>query len=187
MKLLDKEVFKEIVGYNGIYLVSNYGRVWTNYRKNGKERLLKEIVNSDGYLAVNLYMDGLMKTELIHRLVGLNFIANPQGKPYINHIDGNRTNNTVANLEWCTQKENVSHAINVLGRWSNSETQRRSASRQGKRNRKLDMATARKIRNEYSLGDTSSIKLSKKYGLSKPCILRILNNKSYVEVRDVNE
>lgn len=174
---------KIIDGYNGKYLIFSDGRVFTKYHKNGYERFLKPIKTKDGYLSVNLYMGGKTHLKRIHRLVAEAFIPNLGEKPYVNHIDGNKVNNDIKNLEWCTQKENVQHAIHILNKWSNSEKQKKTASDTGKKNRKLDINTASEIRKEYSTTKTSSIKLSKKYGLSKPCILRILNNKSYVEVK----
>lgn len=174
------EEFRDILGYEGIYLVSNKGNVWTNYRKNGVERILKPIKNKGGYLIVNLYKYGKKKQFLIHRLVAQAFIVNHQNKPFVNHIDGNRQNNLLSNIEWCTQKENVTHAIHVLHKWSQSEKQSEAARATGIKNRKLNFETAELIRSEYKAGGTSSIKLSKKYKISKPCILRIINNKSYI-------
>lgn len=173
--------YKKIPGYDFDYYITTDGRVWTNQRKNGIERFMKLVPHKDSYLHVGLYQNGKQKVKRVHRLVAEAFIPNPDNKPYINHIDGNRQNNDVSNLEWCTQAENVWHSIHVLGRWSYSEKQRKSASVQGKKMRKLDMETAKKIRQEYASGTTSSIKLSRKYGLSKPCVLRILHNQSYKE------
>jgi len=171
-----------IPGYDGKYTIFSDGSVFTNYHKNGLERFLKPIKTSDGYSSINLYSDNTHMTLRIHRLVAQAFIPNPSQKPYVNHIDGNKENNNVGNLEWCTQKENVNHSINVLHKWSNSAKQKQSASLQGKKNRKFDMETANRIRKEYASTNTSSYKLSKKYSLSKPCILRILNNRTYLEV-----
>lgn len=174
-------IYKQIPGYDFDYYITTDGRVWTNQRKNGIERFMKFQVHKDNYLHVGLYQNGKQKIKRVHRLVAEAFIPNPDGKPYINHKDGNRQNNDVSNLEWCTQAENVRHSISVLGKWSNSDRQREKASEIGKKNRKLDMDTAKKIREEYASGSTSSLKLSRKYGLSKPCVLRILHNESYKE------
>lgn len=119
---------KIIDGYAGKYLIFDNGEVWTTHHKNGLERFLKSIPVKRGYLCVNLYHDRKMRQIRIHRLVALAFIPNPENKPHINHKDGNPQNNDYRNLEWCTPKENVNHAIKVLKRWSNSEKQRKSAS-----------------------------------------------------------
>jgi len=110
------EVWKDVKGYEGLYQVSNMGRVKslerTVIRKNGKkqtirERILKPIVGQDGYLLVNLYdSSGKRKSFYAHRLVCETFLDNPENKPCVNHIDENKTNNVVSNLEWCTYKEN---------------------------------------------------------------------------------
>lgn len=173
--------FKKIENADCQYFVTVDGRVWTNSRKNGIERFMKLHKTKDGYVSVGLKIGGVQRQKRVHRLVAEAFIGNPENKPYVNHIDGNKTNNTVSNLEWATQKENVQHAINVLKKWSNSENQLRSASMQGKKNRKLSMENAEKIRDEYKIGNISAKRLGEKYGLSKPCILNIIHFKSYKE------
>lgn len=173
--------YKLIEGCDIPYYITPDGRVWTTSRKNGIERFLKERLNPHGYIFVGLEIGGKQKQKLVHRLVAEAFIPNPESKPFINHIDGDKTNNRVENLEWCTQKENVYHAIHTLGHWSQSEKQSKAASIIGKKNRKLTMNDARMIRAEYARGYISSRELGEKYGLSKPCILRILHNKSYKE------
>ena len=90
---------------NETYYIDKYGLV---YNDNG-DRLKQSMVGS-GYMCVVL----TGKRCYVHRLVAQTFIPNPDNKPNVNHKDGNRLNNHVDNLEWCTQKENVSHAINTL-------------------------------------------------------------------------
>jgi len=117
---MDKEKWRDIKGYEGLYQVSNLGRVKslerTVTRKNGrkfsvKERILKPFSNQDGYLRVGLYEDdsGKRKTIKVHRLVCEAFHENPEDKPCVNHIDENKANNSASNLEWCTYEENVNH------------------------------------------------------------------------------
>lgn len=111
------EYWKPIPGYLDLYEISSFGRVRSLERfinDRGcvylrKSKLLKLSKNKDGYLAVTLYKSGQRKTFKVHRLVAMAFIPNPDNLPMINHKDCNPANNTVENLEWCTQKYNVSY------------------------------------------------------------------------------
>lgn len=105
-----QEIWKDIEGYEGLYQVSNLGNVKSlNYKRMGFSRLLTPKCNNDGRLWVELRKNGKGKAFLIHRLVGTCFIPNPHGLPQINHIDENPKNNTVENLEWCTQEYNIKY------------------------------------------------------------------------------
>ena len=95
------EVWKDVVGYEGLYKVSNCGRVWSCRRN----KLRKQQITK-GYKMVNLKVDGKSKVFSVHRLVALAFIENPNNKREVNHIDENKTNNHISNLEWVTSKEN---------------------------------------------------------------------------------
>lgn len=96
------EIWKDIPGHEGKYQVSNLGRVRSlNYNRTGKIKLLKQ-GNVNGYKVVILYKDGKKKTYLVHRLVAIAFLLNPNNLPIINHKDENPSNNNVNNLEWCT-------------------------------------------------------------------------------------
>lgn len=107
-----KEVWKDIEGYEGKYQISNLGRVKAlDFKRTKKERIMKPHINTSGYLAINLYKNAKFKTYRIHRLIAQAFISNPENKPCINHIDGNKLNNSIDNLEWCTHRENTIHAI----------------------------------------------------------------------------
>lgn len=172
---------KEVKNTNGMYFICDDGVVYTKYHKNGMPRFMSTFKSRDGYVCVGINISGKQKQFRVHRLIGEYFIANPESKPYINHIDGVRHNNHFLNLEWCTQKENVHHAIHTLNKWSQSEKQSQAARATGLKRRKLTFKQAQELRLEYSVGNTSSIKLSKKYGLSKPCVLRIINNTSYTQ------
>nr|DAK16804.1 MAG TPA: homing endonuclease [Caudoviricetes sp.] len=88
------------------YAISNYGNI-KNVKKN---KILKPVKNKNGYLEHTFCQNGVKKTFRIHRLVGLYFIPNPDNKPYINHKNGIKTDNCFNNLEWCTAKENDTHA-----------------------------------------------------------------------------
>jgi hypothetical protein len=78
-------------------------------------KFLKPSLSSNGYYMLTLSNGGKTKRFHLHRLVAIRFIPNPHNKPQINHIDGNKQNNNVVNLEWCTAKENNAHAFNALG------------------------------------------------------------------------
>ena len=102
------EVWKPIRGFEGLYEISNLGRVKSlNYRNLGFPRVLVAKENNKGYLWVELWKDGKGHCLQIHRLVGIHFIPNDsRNRTIINHIDEDPKNNVVTNLEWCTAKEN---------------------------------------------------------------------------------
>ena len=100
------EIWRKLEDFSN-YEVSSLGRV----RNIKTGRILKLFVRNDGYHHVGLYLNGKQKYQLIHRLVAITFIPNPENKREVNHIDGDKTNNRVSNLEWSTRSENVSHAF----------------------------------------------------------------------------
>lgn len=100
-----EEIWKDIEGYEGFYQVSNFGRV----KRVETNRILKGRKDSKGYLMANLSKNSIVSNKTIHRLVAQAFIPNPENKPDINHIDEDKTNNNVNNLEWSTRKENCNH------------------------------------------------------------------------------
>ena len=116
--MIQDEVWKDVEGYEGLYQVSTCGNVKSlpKVRRNGtgtyiqKERLLKPSNTSTGYKKVELCKDGKRKGFKVHRLVAIAFIPNPDNKPEVNHIDGNKINNNIDNLEWVTSSENSIHA-----------------------------------------------------------------------------
>lgn len=100
------EVWKKVKGTK-YYEVSNLGNVRSSFKKAS----LKPMITKDGYFYVGLYINRKRKYKNIHRLVAIEFIPNPENKPCVNHIDGNKQNNNVKNLEWCTYQENSRHSI----------------------------------------------------------------------------
>lgn len=100
-----EEIWKDIKDYEGLYQVSNLGRVKSLYTN----RILNPMKHTKGYLRVRLYKNSVASNQRIHRLVAEAFIPNPENKPQVNHIDENKTNNRVDNLEWVTNKENCNH------------------------------------------------------------------------------
>lgn len=104
------EHWRDIPGHEGRYQVSDLGNV------RGGRGLLKPQLQNSGYLVVHLYMGGrgARRVVLVHRAVAFAFLPNPQGLGYVNHIDGDKSHNAAANLEWCTNSENVLHARATL-------------------------------------------------------------------------
>lgn len=102
---MSDEIWKNINGYEGLYLVSSYGRV----KSINNDIILKPIVQSNGYCHVGLH-NGSPRQFRLHRIVAENFIPNPEKKQQVNHKNGIKTDNRVINLEWCTPKENINHA-----------------------------------------------------------------------------
>lgn len=104
------EIWKDIKGYEGLYQVSNLGRIKSlGNLQNRKEKLLKVNIYN-GYCIVYLYKNNKKKSYLCHRLVAEAFIPNPDNLPQVNHKDENKLNNRVDNLEWCTSKYNVNYS-----------------------------------------------------------------------------
>ena len=115
-----EEVWKDIEGYEGLYQISNMGRVkriagWhgnrfkSQYRE--QEQILSPWNNGNGYLVASLVKNNKRKNAYVHRLVTKAFLENPRGVNYINHLDHDRGNNRATNLEWCTQRENVLYSV----------------------------------------------------------------------------
>lgn len=118
-----EEIWKDIEGFEGYYQVSNLGNVKSLNRilkDNGgffiKAGNYKRFEEQTGYKRVALSKNDQNKKFMVHRLVAQAFIPNPENKPFIDHIDGNRANNKVDNLRWSTSKENINNPITVLRR-----------------------------------------------------------------------
>ena len=121
-----QEIWLPIPGYEAFYQASTHGRIKANVRlrrgvtKNGKEtqrrideKILKQAPHTAGYLCLSLTKEGGAKARsmLVHRMVAVTFIDNPENLPWVNHKDGNKKNNHVENLEWCTPTYNIMHAL----------------------------------------------------------------------------
>ena len=110
MKATDLMIgYNYIPNYEGLYSINEKGSVFSHI--SGK--ILKQHANHRGYLSVDLYKDGKMKKVVIHRLVALTYIPNPNNLPEIDHIDTDKQNNNVGNLRWCTRKENCNNPLSL--------------------------------------------------------------------------
>jgi hypothetical protein len=116
------EVWKDVVGYEGIYQVSNFGNVKriSSFRGVNKAYLngynLTPRDNGKGYLRIKLTINNKSKRVMLHKIIANAFIPNDKSYPYINHINGNKQDNRIENLEWCTQSQNCLHSVK-LGTW----------------------------------------------------------------------
>lgn len=105
-----EEIWKDIKGYEGLYQISNLGRVKSlNYKRTGIEEILKSKKMRNGYLRITLNKNGKYKTFAVHRLVAEAFINNPNNLPEVNHKDEDKQNNCVWNLEYCDRRYNVNY------------------------------------------------------------------------------
>lgn len=125
-----KEEWKDVKGYEGIYEISNLGNVKSFY--SGK--IISQKKNNRGYMVVDLYKNRQRKSFLVHRIVAISFLNKDKLCNDVNHIDENKENNCVENLEWCTHKENVN-------KWCKNNTEKvgRKQFKSTEKYRKLDM------------------------------------------------
>lgn len=171
-----KEVWKDIVGYEGYYQVSNLGRVRSLNRlvphgKGDSMRFLKGKIlnqtNTVGYKAVGLRKNNKVVFSKVHRLLAIAFIPNPEDKPCVNHIDMNRSNNIINNLEWCTYSENTIHFF---------ENGRKAARNENHGLSKLSNEDVVNIKSRLKSGE-KGITLAKEYVVTTATISRIKNGK----------
>ena len=112
--MTENEVWKDVVGFEGLYKVSDKGNVYSVERKDSRGhkrggRILRPSYDKDGYLLISLYKNGKVKKKRIHRLVIEAFIPNPNKLPQVNHKDENLSNNELSNLEWCDARYNSNY------------------------------------------------------------------------------
>lgn len=176
-----EEIWKDIQGYEGIYQISNLGRVKSLsriiFRGRGKhitkDVIIKIYVNNTGYYGVNLNVNKTHKSFLLHRLIAKAFIPNPNNYPCINHIDGNPLNYSISNLEWCTYSQNTTHAYKI---------NRMSQTGLHNNNVKLTEKDVLSIRNEYVQNKETLISIAKKYNVYLTCIHKIVNRRTWKHI-----
>lgn len=174
------EIWKNIEGFEGSYQISNLGRVKSLERKifrNGsfyvrKEMILKQQQNKFGYHLVLLYPLNRGKV-MVHRLVATHFLPNIENKKTVNHINGNKADNNIKNLEWVTQSENIIHAYKIgLKKPLSGEINGFS---------KLTQHEVNEIRKKYELDHYKMKDLAKTYNTSQQNISLIINNKRWTK------
>ena len=171
------EIWKDIKGFEGCYQISNKGRVKSLARQCGthyqQEKIRKLSLTKDGYVKVRLMSKDKDITARVHRLVAEAFIPNLENKPTVNHIDGNKENNCVENLEWATLEEQMQHAYD-----NNLKVAHRG---EANSQAKLTQEQVEEIKKTYKKNskEYGSVALSKKYGVSHRTIFNVLQNKTY--------
>lgn len=127
---IKQEIWKDVIGYENLYQVSNLGRIKSLYkiRRTGKcynvireypEKILSIKINNNGYEQTNICKDGVLKCFLVHRLVAQSFLFNEDLKKQVNHLNGNKRDNSVENLEWVSSRENECHKQKNIKKTSN--------------------------------------------------------------------
>ena len=166
------EEWRDVEGYEGLYQVSNMGRIRS--LRYGRTYIVKNQHNDRGYCYISLHKNGKGKHYFVHILVAKAFIANPEGKKQVNHIDANKSNNCVENLEWVTQEENLQHAYkNGLIKIGSSH-----------HCSQLTEEQVRYIRQNYTPYDKEFGRdaLAKKFGVRKKVIYNVAHNITYKHV-----
>jgi hypothetical protein len=183
------EVWKDIKDYEGIYQVSNLGNVKSLDREVApnnrvpywrKGKMCKQSKSNLGYMTVGFTVNNVKVNKYVHRLVAETFITNWSNHPQVNHVDCDKTNNRMYNLEWCTNSENHIHATkNGL-----NKLHLHRVAYSGEKNGRslLTKEKVLEIKQKYIPYKYSAKKLSKEYNVSESCITHILNNTSWKEI-----
>ena len=168
---LPHEIWRDVIGYENLYMVSNMRRVKSFYALG--EKLLTPSANKSGYMYVVLTKDCIRKSCKVHTLVAKAFLPNPENKPVVHHRDCNRSNNHVENLEWATHQENTAYAVQK-GSYSKKYGCDNPLS-------KLSADDVRFIRKYYipRHREFGTNALSRKFNVSKNTILNVINHETY--------
>jgi hypothetical protein len=172
------EIWLPILGYEGFYKVSSLGRIRSLSPRNSNTIyddnslfIRKQTIEKNGYHRVQLVKKGDAKIYLVHRLVAMAFIQNPENKRCVNHIDCDRSNNMASNLEWCTYQENENHK-SKLGRQASGQRHGMS---------KLTDRDIRYIRENYIKGENCKI-LAKMFCVEKSRITKIVSGTNWKHI-----
>lgn len=164
------EIWKDVPNYEQYFMVSDLGNVWSKRT----DKILKPTINKQGYATIATIIggkNGKYKTIRIHRMVAMAFLDNPMNKPVVNHKDGNKRNNNLNNLEWCTSSENAKHSFSIglskVFHGSNSKLA------------KLNGFQVDEIRENYKKLKEKHCDIAKKYNVSTTTITNLLNYKIY--------
>lgn len=173
---MENEIWKDVVGFEGLYQVSNRAKVKSLFRWRGSDsRILVQNISKTGYYVVTLFRPGFNRVYKVHRLVAEAFIDNPENKRTVNHIDGNKLNNSLGNLEWATDLENIRHGF------ANNLIVTCVGEKQSATKLKPDEVTA--IYNSL----LPRRELSKKYNISYTAICNIKNGETWSHLTKHND
>lgn len=172
------ERWTEIKGYEGLYLISDHGRIkslpklieYSNGRIHHYDEKILKLNFSNGYRTISLVKEKQKVTHMAHILVGLHYVPNPENKPFLNHLDGDRSNSYYLNLEWSTNSENQLHAYNILGRKAVRGEQNGIA-----KLRETDIPLIRSLRNDGMI----IREIAQVFGVSFEAIRKVLTGKSW--------
>lgn len=166
---------KDILGYEGLYYVTDAGDVWRRSKHNLYGRKLKNCLKKTGYLYVTLCKDGIKKDFRVHRIVATAFLKMNSGKNQVNHINGIKADNRVENLEWCTPLENTRHAID--GGFFQHKTGYGLVKKKF-----LTTDDVIDIRKMLKNGEVQKV-IANKYHISQACISQINTKKRYANIK----
>lgn len=180
-----QEIWKDIKYFEGMYQVSNFGRVRSVDRFDNMGRLRKGNIkvsrdNGHGYLAVQMYRDNKPKVRYVHRLVAQTFIDNPDNKPEVHHIDSDRSNNKLDNLQWVTSKENNNFPEHIKAMQSNESWAKQRQDAMAKARDKaiiINSYRTKFTRGGISLEFSSLADGARQLGLDKGNATRVANGK----------
>lgn len=166
------EVWKDIVGYEGMYQVSSLGNIRS--MKNNKIRLLQPGINTGGYKQVTLLMNGVPKSARVHRIVASAFIQKTDKQTEVNHINGVKTDNRVENLEWVSRETNMQHAYDFGLKKKMYGAKNGSA--------KLNEKRVAEIRKLFRSGKYTKLKLGEIFHVTDATIGNIVRNETWKHV-----